>query len=112
MNQKNTIKEILEALASQNGHEDKPLVFNLEPHLIQDAMNALPDYRKVFAPVIPALTDTGKVYEAYERMREAGDTRHAILLLVACQTAQQFRDALETLPIRHSSEWRFLNQAT
>ena len=106
MKPKNTIQEILDALASQNRQGNTSLIFRLEPNLIQDAMNALRGYRKVFAPVISGLTDTSSIYAVYERMRQADD----ILLLVECQTAQQFREALGPLRIRHSSEWRFLDQ--
>ncbi len=37
-------------------------------------MNALPAYRKLFAPVIPGLTDTVPIYAAYERLRQADET--------------------------------------
>jgi hypothetical protein len=112
MKQKSTIKAILEALDSQDLQGETPLIFALEPNLIPDAMTALRDYRKVFAPVIPGLSDTSQIHAAYESMRQAN--RHAnegkpvILLLVECETAQQFRDALAPLPIRHSSDWRSL----
>ena len=69
-------------------------------------MNALRGYRKLFAPVIPGLTDTVPIYAAYERMRQAHQTKHTILLFVECQTIQEFREALGRLPIRKSSEWR------
>jgi hypothetical protein len=46
------------------------------------------------------------IYAAYERMRQADETRHTILLFVECQTLQEFRDAIGQLPIRKSSEWR------
>jgi hypothetical protein len=39
-------------------------------------------------------------------MRQAGETKHTILLFVECQTIQDFREALDRLPIRKSSEWR------
>ena len=110
MKPKNTIQEILDALASQNRQGNTSLIFRLEPDLIQDAMNALRGYRKVFAPVISDLTDTSSIYAAYERMRQADGSKDSILLLVECQTAQQFREALGPLRIRHSSEWRFLDQ--
>lgn len=57
-------------------------------------MNALQGYRKLFAPVIPGQTDTVPIYAAYEQMRQAGDTRHTILLFVECQTIREFREAL------------------
>jgi DNA repair photolyase len=69
-------------------------------------MNALQDYRKLFAPVIPAVTDTEPIYAAYERMRQADVPQHTILLLVECQTMEEFREALGRLPMRKSSEWR------
>jgi DNA repair photolyase len=68
-------------------------------------MNALQGYRKIFAPIIPGLTDTAPIYAAYERMRKADVTQHTILLLVECQTMEEFREALDRLPIRKSSEW-------
>jgi hypothetical protein len=106
----NTIKAILDALASQNREETTSLIFRLQPDLIQEAMNALRDYRKVFAPVISGLTDISSIYAAYEQMRKADGTNDAILLLVECQTERQFREALETLPIRKSSEWHLLTK--
>ena len=110
MKPQNTIKEILDALASQNRQENTSLIFRLEPSLIQDAMNALRGYRKVFAPVISGLTDTAPIYAAYEQMRQADGTKDSILLLVECQTERQFLEALDTLPFRKSSEWRFLTK--
>jgi len=56
------------------------------------------------------LTDTLSIYAVYERMRQADGTKDSILPLVECQTAQQFREVLSPLRIRHSSEWRFLDQ--
>ena len=106
MNPKNSINAILDTLASQQRQGETSLLVRLEPDLIQDAMNALPGYRKLFAPVIPGLTDTVPIYAAYERMRQAHQTKHTILLFVECQTIQEFREALGRLPIRKSSEWR------
>jgi hypothetical protein len=103
---KNPINAILDALASQQRQGETSLIVRIEPDLIQDAMNALRSYRKLFAPVISGLTDTVPIYAAYERMRQAGETKHTILLLVECQTIEEFREALERLPIRKSSEWR------
>jgi DNA repair photolyase len=74
-------------------------------------MNALRDYRKLFAPVIPGLTDTEPIYTIYERMRQADMTQQIILLLVECETMGEFREALGRLPIRKSSEWRSLDNA-
>jgi hypothetical protein len=74
--------------------------------LIQDAMNALQSYRKLFAPVIPGLTDTVPIYTIYEQMRQEDVTKHTILLLVECQTMEEFREALGRLPIRKSFDWR------
>jgi hypothetical protein len=99
----NTIQEILDALASQTRQENTPLVFRLEPALIEAALNALPGRSKVFAPVIAGLTDTVQVHAAYQQLRQSDETRDSILLLVECQTAQQFRDALDTLPLRTRS---------
>jgi hypothetical protein len=103
---KNPIRAILDALASQQRQGETSLTVRMEPDLIQDAMNALRGYRTLFAPVIAGLTDTVPIYEIYERMRQANQTRHTILVLVECQTIGEFREALGRLPIRNSSEWR------
>jgi hypothetical protein len=103
---KHPINAILDALAAQQRQGETSLIVRLEPGFIQDAINALRDYRQLFAPVIPGLTDTAPIYAAYEQMRQADETRHTILLLVECQTIQEFREALGRLPIRKSSEWR------
>ena len=103
-----TINAILNALASQQQHGETSLIVTIEPDLIQDAMNALRGYRKLFAPFIPGVTDTAPIYAAYEQMR-ARVTTHTILLFVECQTMEEFREALGRLPIRHSSEWRSLD---
>jgi len=103
---KDPINAILDALASQQRQGETSLIVRIEPDLIQDAMNALRGYRKLFAPVIPGLTDTAPIYAAYEQMRQAGETKHTILVLVECQTIGEFREALNLLPIRKSSEWR------
>jgi hypothetical protein len=108
---KNPINAILDALASQQRQGESSLIVRLEPNLIQDAMNALRDYRKLFAPVIPGVTDTEPIYAIYERMRQADITQPTILLLVECQTMAEFREALDRLPIRKSSEWRSLDNA-
>ncbi len=108
MKPQNPINAILDALASQQQGETS-LIVKLEPNLVQDAMNALRDYRKLFAPVIPGLTDTVPIYAAYEQMRQAAGTQQTILLLVECQTMEEFREALGRLPIRKSSEWRSLD---
>jgi hypothetical protein len=106
----NPINAILDALASQRRQGETSLIVRLEPDFIQDAMNALRDYRKLFAPVIPGETDTAPIYAAYERMRQADVTQHTILLLVECHTIEEFREALVRMPIRKSSEWRSLDQ--
>jgi hypothetical protein len=103
---KNPINAILDALASQQQRGETSLIARIEPNLIQDAMNALRSYRKLFAPVTPGLTDTAPIYAAYEQMRQADVTKHTILLLVECETTQEFRDAIGRMPIRKSSEWR------
>ena len=105
MKPKNSINTILDALAAQQQGETS-LVFTIEPSLVQDAMNALRDNRKLFAPVIPGVTDTQPIYAAYEEMRQADVAEHTILLFVECQTIDEFREALGRLPIRHSSAWR------
>jgi len=106
----NPINAILDALASQQRGETS-LIVRLEPGLIEDAMNALKDYRTLFAPVIPGLTDTEPIYAIYEGMRQADMTQQTILLFVECQTMEEFRGALDRLPIRKSSEWRSLDNA-
>jgi crotonobetainyl-CoA:carnitine CoA-transferase CaiB-like acyl-CoA transferase len=103
---KNPINAILDALASQRQRGETSLIVRIEPDVIQDAMNALRSYRKLFAPVIPGLTDTVPIYAAYEQMRQADETKYTILLFVECQTMQEFRDAIGRMPIRKSSEWR------
>ncbi len=105
----NSINAILDALALQQRQGENSLIVKLEPGLIQDAMDALRDYRKLFAPVIPGQTDTAPIHEIYERMRQANPTQHTILLLVECQTIAEFREALARMPIRKSSEWRSLD---
>jgi hypothetical protein len=103
---KNPINAILDALASQQQTGETSLIVRIEPSLIEEATNALRSYRKLFAPVIPGLTDTAPIYAAYGQMRQAHVTEQTILLLVECQTLQEFRDAIGRMPIRHSSEWR------
>ena len=106
MKPENPIAAILDALASQQRQGETSLIVRLEPGLIQDAMNALRGYRKLFAPVVPGLTDTAPIYSAYEQMRQAHEAQRSILLLVECHTIQEFREALGRMPIRKSSEWR------
>ena len=108
---KNPINAILDALASQPRQGETSLIVRIEPDLIQDAMNALRNYRKLFAPVIPGQTDTAPIYAVYERMRQADMTRQTILLFIECQTMEEFREALGRLPLRNSSEWRPLDDA-
>jgi hypothetical protein len=102
---KNPIHTMLDALEEQRRQGETSLTVRIAPNFIQDAMN-VPGYRKLFAPVIPGLTDTAPIYAAYEQMRQAGETKHTILVLVECQTIGEFREALNRLPIRKSSEWR------
>lgn len=102
---KNSINAILDALDSQQQHGETSLIVTIEPELIQDAMNALRGYRKLFAPFIAGVTDTAPIYAAYEQM-QVHVTTHTILLFVECQNTAEFREALGRLPIRKSSEWR------
>jgi hypothetical protein len=102
----NQIQAILDALASQQRQGETSLIVRLDPDLIPAAVDTLRGYRTLFAPVIPGLTDTSPIYAAYERMRQADDGKHTILLLVECRTTQEFSDAIGRMPIRHSSEWR------
>ena len=111
MTPKNPIDAILDALASEQRQGETSLIVTLEPDFIQDAMNALRDYRTLFAPFIPGLTDTEPIYAIYQRMRQAEMTRQTILLFVECQTMGEFGEALGRLPIRKSSEWRSLDNA-
>ena len=110
MKPKNPIHTILDALAAQRRQGETSLTVRIEPDHIQDAMN-VPGYRKLFAPVIPGLTDTVPIYAAYEQMRQEDVTKHTILLLVECQTMEEFREALGRLPMRKSSEWRSIDNA-
>ena len=111
MKPKNSINAILDALASQQRQGENSLIVTIEPDLIQDAMNALRDYRTLFTPVIPGVTDTQPIYAAYEEMRRDDVDQHTILLFVECKTIGEFPEALGRLPIRHSSEWRHLNKS-
>jgi hypothetical protein len=97
LKRKNTIKAILDAVASQRRRGETPLIVRIEPDLIQDAMNALPGYRKLFAPVLPGVTDPLPIYEAYERVRQADATKQSVLLLVTCHSTQEFCEALDRL---------------
>ena len=101
----NSIHAILDALAAQQRQGETSLTVRIEPDLIQDTMN-VPGYRKLFAPVTPGLTDTAPIYAAYEQLRQAWGTGHVMLVLVECQTIEEFRDALGRLPSQKSSEWR------
>ena len=106
MKPRNPIHAILDELAAQRRRGETSLIVRLEPDFIQDAMNALRSYRKLFAPVVPGLTDTAPIYAAYEQMRQEDATKHHILLLVECQTLEEFRDAIGRMPLRKSSEWQ------
>ncbi len=106
MKPKNPINTILDTLAAQQRQGETSLIVRIEPDLIQDAMNALGGYRTLFAPFIAGLTDTAPIYETYERMRQANETTRTVLVFVACQTIEEFREALDRLPLRKSSEWR------
>ena len=94
---KNTIKAILDAVAEQRRQGETALIVRIEPNLIQDALNTLEGYSKLFAPVVPGLTDPLPIYEAYERMRQAEGPKPSVLLLVKCRTTQEFRDAIPPL---------------
>ena len=104
-----SINPILDALALQQHQGETSLIVRLAPTLIEEAMNVLRDYRKLFVPVIPGETDIAPIYETYERMRQVNPNQHTILLLVECQTIEEFRQALLRMPIRKSSEWRSLD---
>lgn len=100
---------ILDALVARQRQGETSLIVTIKPSLVQDAMNALRDHRKLFAPFVPGETDTSPIYATYERMRQANAPEPTILLLVECQTMKEFREALSRLPIRKSSEWRSLD---
>ena len=102
----NTINAILDALAEQRRQGEKSLIAKIEPNLIQDAVSSLREYRKLFAPVVPGVTDTDPIYAKYEEMRQEDQSLHTILLLVECPSIDEFREALLRMPIRKSSEWR------
>ena len=59
---KNPIHAILDELASQQRRGETSLIVRLAPDFIQEAMDSLRDYRKLFAPVVPGLTDTAPIY--------------------------------------------------
>ena len=111
MQPNNSIHAILDALALQKRQGETSLTVRIEPSLIEEAMNALRGYRKLFAPFIPGVTDTAPIYAAYEQMRQEGETRHTVLLFVECQSLEEFRDAIGQMPIRKSSEWRSFEQS-
>lgn len=108
-NPMNSTSAILDALAAQQRQGENSLIVTIQPGLIQEAMNALRDYRKLFAPVIPGMTDTQPIDAAYEKIRQEDVAGHTILLWVECQTIEEFREVLLRLPMRHSSEWRHLD---
>ena len=109
MKPKNSTNDILDELALQQRRGETSLVVRIEPHLVQEAMN-IPGYRKLFAPVIAGVTDTVPIDAEYEQMRQAEEPKHAILVLVECQTIEEFREALGRMPIRKSSEWRAFSE--
>lgn len=94
MKPRKTVKAMLDAVASQRRRRETALIVRIEPKLIQDAVNALPSYRKVFAPVVPGVTDLGPIYEAYEGVRQDDGTRQCVLLLVQCRRIEEFRNAI------------------
>ena len=111
MKSSNPIQAILDALASPQQQGETSLIFKIDPAHIQDAMNALGDHRRLFVPVIPGQTEMSPIYATYERMRQANLPRPTILLMVECRTIEEYREALDRLPMRSSSEWRHLDDA-
>lgn len=109
MQNQNRINTILDTLAAQQQRGETSFIFRLEPGLIGEALNALHEYRKLFAPVVSGQTDTAPIYAAYERMRQANMPHPTLLLLVECHTMEEFREALSRLPMRTSAEWRALD---
>jgi len=105
-----SVNAILDALAAQQQQGETSLIVTIEPGLVEEATNTLRDYRKLFAPVVPGVTDTAPIYAAYDKMRaNLTAPAHTLLLLVECQSIEEFREALGRMPIRHSSEWRDLD---
>ena len=103
-----SINAIVDELASGQQRGETSLIVTIEPSLIEEATNALRDYRKLFAPLIPGMTDTSPIYAAYEQMRSR-ISQQSILLFVECQSTEEFREALLRIPLRKSSEWRPLD---
>ncbi len=101
----NSIHAILDALAEQQRQGETSPTVTIDPGLIQETMN-IPGCRKLFAPVIPGVADTAPIDENYEQVRQDCGSTPVILVLVECQTIEEFREALLQLPIRKSSEWR------
>ena len=112
MNPQKNIQAILDALALQQQRGQTSLSITIESDLILEAMNALRDYRKIFAPVIPGATNKSSIQAAYERMRQASASKLTVLVFVECKTKQEFLDALGQLPVRKSSEWRIFDDET
>lgn len=104
-----SLQTILDALAAQQQRGGTSLTVTIEPGLIPEATKALRGYRTLFAPVIPGVTDLAPIHAIYEEMRQEDAAKHSILLLVDCQTLDQFRDAISQMPLRHSSEWRAIS---
>ena len=50
---------------------ENSLIVRIKPDHIQDALSALEGHKKVFAAVVPGLTDTAPIYAAHEQMRQA-----------------------------------------
>ncbi len=101
----NSIQAIRESIAAQQREGERPLTVRIGPGLTEDALN-LPGFRKLFAPVISGETDMGPIDAACEQMRQACEPVEVILVLVECGTIGEFREAVERLPVRTSSEWR------
>lgn len=95
MKRKNTIKAILDALASERRRGETSLIVRIEPNLFPDAMKALAGYRKLFAPLVPGLPDPLPIYEAYEQMKQTEGASQSVLVFVKCHTTQEFCEALD-----------------
>ena len=105
----NSAHEILDAIAAQQRQGETSLIVTIKPGLLQEAMNALHDNQKLFAPVVPGATDPTPIYAVYEQMRQVNAGEHTTLVLVECQSIEEYREALARPPIRHSSDWRHLD---
>lgn len=101
------VRSMLDTLAAKLQQGETSLVVHIKPDLIKEAMDALQvEYKTLFAPVIAGQTDTAAIYSNYERMRQAFGPQPTALVIVECQTKEEFSEAIGRMPRRHSYEWR------